>query len=474
MRRGGFFRAHGVTGGLAFIRLATTALTAFLYITAKLFITTPLSPGTGDLDRVSAQLSISWWDFSVLYLCIAFYAACTRDPTIPQNDHAARLWRPFTISTTPSNVSSLTSAERVSLVRQHLTDALLSADSASALGLHMSEGIRYCRQCNLFKRPRTHHCRACATCVSNMDHHCPWLSGCVGRRNHLQFVQFLGAVVVSCGHLTWIAGGRMRDLVWVVGVDDWVVPAFVTVNCIAAAMTTFAVTVLLIYQLYNALNGNTTVEAFHRDRAERRAAKRTHPYGVFPYDLDDFARNLVTSWHLQSLLVAFYPLARLSEGPTQAETISQEFDPVIGWPPGIFDDYLPEDEAQMASGDDEDVHQDGIRYLPRLTGSGARRRGGIDTPTNNGMVSMDDLLGNTNPATGSSDDSDDDTDTNDDHARADWQFGMGSDTLASAGVASRKVYETRNLADNITNPGDDLQQKYTVADLLLGIQPSTL
>lgn len=39
---------------------------------------------------------------------------------------------------------------------------------------------KYCKQCKLFKPPRTHHCSECNRCVLKMDHHCPWINNCVG------------------------------------------------------------------------------------------------------------------------------------------------------------------------------------------------------------------------------------------------------------------------------------------------------
>lgn len=32
--------------------------------------------------------------------------------------------------------------------------------------------FRFCRKCQTFKPPRTHHCSACNRCIMKMDHHC--------------------------------------------------------------------------------------------------------------------------------------------------------------------------------------------------------------------------------------------------------------------------------------------------------------
>ncbi|VDO14222.1 unnamed protein product [Rodentolepis nana] len=40
--------------------------------------------------------------------------------------------------------------------------------------------LQYCRICDGYKAPRSHHCKACGRCVLKMDHHCPWINTCVG------------------------------------------------------------------------------------------------------------------------------------------------------------------------------------------------------------------------------------------------------------------------------------------------------
>lgn len=37
--------------------------------------------------------------------------------------------------------------------------------------------LQYCKVCEGYKAPRSHHCRKCGRCVIKMDHHCPWLNG---------------------------------------------------------------------------------------------------------------------------------------------------------------------------------------------------------------------------------------------------------------------------------------------------------
>jgi len=49
---------------------------------------------------------------------------------------------------------------------------------------------KFCRVCNNWKPPRTHHCSTCEQCTMRMDHHCPYLFNCVGVGNHGHFLLF--------------------------------------------------------------------------------------------------------------------------------------------------------------------------------------------------------------------------------------------------------------------------------------------
>ena len=53
----------------------------------------------------------------------------------------------------------------------------------------------WCRTCELWRPPKSHHCTDCGQCVLGFDHHCPFVNNCVGVRNHCYFLSFLGSVV---------------------------------------------------------------------------------------------------------------------------------------------------------------------------------------------------------------------------------------------------------------------------------------
>ena len=61
----------------------------------------------------------------------------------------------------------------------------------------VTEETKFCRVCNQWKPPRTHHCSMCNVCVHRMDHHCFWINNCVGGANQKYFTLFL-AYTFSC------------------------------------------------------------------------------------------------------------------------------------------------------------------------------------------------------------------------------------------------------------------------------------
>jgi palmitoyltransferase ZDHHC9/14/18 len=60
----------------------------------------------------------------------------------------------------------------------------------------MEVPVKFCKTCNIWRPPRTHHCRACDNCVETQDHHCMWLNNCVGRRNYRYFFAFVTSASV--------------------------------------------------------------------------------------------------------------------------------------------------------------------------------------------------------------------------------------------------------------------------------------
>jgi DHHC palmitoyltransferase len=73
-------------------------------------------------------------------------------------------------------------------------------------GMPPGETPRFCRNCCVFKPPRTHHCGSCNRCALQFDHHCAFMrSSCIGFHNRKFFVLFLGYASLSCLMVALIA-----------------------------------------------------------------------------------------------------------------------------------------------------------------------------------------------------------------------------------------------------------------------------
>eukprot|EP01125_Pyxidicula_operculata_P019356 TRINITY_DN701_c0_g4_i1.p1 TRINITY_DN701_c0_g4~~TRINITY_DN701_c0_g4_i1.p1 ORF type:complete len:292 (+),score=32.36 TRINITY_DN701_c0_g4_i1:2-877(+) len=61
--------------------------------------------------------------------------------------------------------------------------------------------LQYCRTCQIWRPPRTHHCKICDCCVVGFDHHCTWVGNCVGQRNYKYFVFFIWSVLIADAYM---------------------------------------------------------------------------------------------------------------------------------------------------------------------------------------------------------------------------------------------------------------------------------
>ena len=84
---------------------------------------------------------------------------------------------------------------------------------------------QFCKTCNIWRPPRTHHCRigklfdvglfwsqvltrADDSCVEGQDHHCVWLNQCVGRRNYRYFFSFVFTATILSLYLSFACLGQ--------------------------------------------------------------------------------------------------------------------------------------------------------------------------------------------------------------------------------------------------------------------------
>lgn len=71
---------------------------------------------------------------------------------------------------------------------------------------------RFCKSCNVFKPPRSHHCSSCGRCVLKMDHHCPWINNCVGYDNYGHFLRFVLYVDLATLYVLILLIWRVRTI----------------------------------------------------------------------------------------------------------------------------------------------------------------------------------------------------------------------------------------------------------------------
>ncbi|OAD08697.1 Zn(2)-C6 fungal-specific transcription factor, partial [Mucor lusitanicus CBS 277.49] len=130
---------------------------------------------------------------------------------------------------------------------------------------------RFCKTCNNYKPPRTHHCSTCNRCVLKMDHHCPWVNNCVGFANYCHFFRFLIYVDISSIYLFILLSCRLAQLVRDMRHYDIrptaLESAFLSINLVLAVTVMIAVGILTSYHIYCITTNTTTIEGWEKGRS---------------------------------------------------------------------------------------------------------------------------------------------------------------------------------------------------------------
>ncbi|KAF5323533.1 hypothetical protein D9611_005589 [Ephemerocybe angulata] len=163
---------------------------------------------------------------------------------------------------------------------------------------------RYCRMCQCYKPPRTHHCRDCDRCVLRMDHHCPWINNCVGHFNYSHFIRFLFYVDVACSYHLIMVSKRVlsamngynwdepttTELILIIMNYVTCVPVLLAVGgfrysleCGVCAIETNVIR--SIYHFINLSSNSTTIEGWEKDKVATMVRKGQIRAIKFPYDL---------------------------------------------------------------------------------------------------------------------------------------------------------------------------------------------
>ncbi|KEP54682.1 palmitoyltransferase [Rhizoctonia solani 123E] len=147
---------------------------------------------------------------------------------------------------------------------------------------------RYCRTCERYKPPRSHHCRQCKKCVLRMDHHCPWVNNCVGHFNYGHFLRFLFFVDVACSyHFIMIS---MRAWHAMNASGFWQGPStselvFLILNYAACTPVLLLVGGFSLYHFYCLASNQTTIEGWEKDKVATLVRRGKIRDIKFPYHL---------------------------------------------------------------------------------------------------------------------------------------------------------------------------------------------
>ncbi|KAI6135556.1 DHHC palmitoyltransferase-domain-containing protein [Pisolithus croceorrhizus] len=148
-------------------------------------------------------------------------------------------------------------------------------------------GPRYCRTCERYKPPRSHHCRQCNRCILRMDHHCPWVNNCIGYFNHGHFIRFLFYVDMCCSyHLAMVT----RRVFAFSGRYYFNEPSatelfFVIMNYVTVGPVLLTVGVFSLYHFHGLLANTTTIEGWEKDKAATLVRHGNIHEVKYPYDL---------------------------------------------------------------------------------------------------------------------------------------------------------------------------------------------
>ncbi|XP_010448848.1 PREDICTED: probable protein S-acyltransferase 13 [Camelina sativa] len=125
---------------------------------------------TGGFDSLVALLVLALFHFLLVMLLWSYFSVVVTDPGgVPTG------WRP-----------------ELDIEKSDGNQTLIGeANPSLSVGDSSTHGVRYCRKCNQYKPPRSHHCSVCGRCILKMDHHCVWVVNCVGAMNYKSFLLFL-------------------------------------------------------------------------------------------------------------------------------------------------------------------------------------------------------------------------------------------------------------------------------------------
>ncbi|KAF3768799.1 hypothetical protein M406DRAFT_62847 [Cryphonectria parasitica EP155] len=161
------------------------------------------------------------------------------------------------------------------------TDWILikSAESSTAA---MEVPTKYCKTCQIWRLPRTHHCRMCDNCVETSDHHCVWLNNCVGRRNYRYFFAFVSSTTLLG---LYLIGASLAQILVYMDREKVTFARAINHDAVPFAMVIYGLigtlypAALMGYHLYLMARGETTREFLNSHKFLKKDRFRTFTQG---------------------------------------------------------------------------------------------------------------------------------------------------------------------------------------------------
>ncbi|KAI8086229.1 palmitoyltransferase PFA4 [Halteromyces radiatus] len=206
---------------------------------------------------------------------------------------------------------------------------------------------RFCKSCQIYKPPRTHHCRYCRRCVLKMDHHCPWIFNCVGVFNYPHFLRFVFYVDIACTYVIVLLIWRTRCIMDAIrhfrfdAEPTTTEVIFLVLNFVLASVVLFCVGILSGYHLYCVIRNQSTIEAWERSKVETLIRRGKIPPFEYPFSLGGY-RNICAVLGNNPLLW-LWPSRQVATGDGISFPLASHIDPRTAylWPPRDPDDLRP-------------------------------------------------------------------------------------------------------------------------------------
>jgi hypothetical protein len=199
---------------------------------------------------------------------------------------------------------------------------------------------RYCRTCQQYKPPRSHHCSSCQRCILKMDHHCPWIGNCVGYYNHGHFIRFIIYVDLACGMCLTVLGLRLYEIIseemmiwYSPRAPDNMELIFLMLDIIANIIVLVPVGMLSIFHIWSICENITTIESWEMKKIEKMMRDGQIKKAEFPYHIGIY-HNICQVLGPNPLLW-LWPQRMLGDGLTYP--VAKHLSLPVIWPPTEYE-----------------------------------------------------------------------------------------------------------------------------------------